>query len=97
MSTVLIDSERNIIPRWRTFETTVALGELDQPFPIVPNKPAFDLDRSFELESKIIAWETNPGVGVAADLINAAVAHNIASRRADQSCGSTTGSLLWEA
>lgn len=57
---------RKLIPRWRDFSTTIALGELD---PIASEAKEFD---SGTLLEKQHSWEQNRTVWHAADLIGAA-------------------------
>jgi len=60
-------TDRNIIPRWRNFQTTAALGQLDSP----PAKRPM----SFEYHSiaeRIQDFKLNPTPWVASDLVSAA-------------------------
>ncbi len=68
MSTFVEDKDRNIIPRWRSFRTTVALGELD---PAGSNTIADNLDGDY-LSDKLRDWQANRNIWFAADLISAA-------------------------
>jgi tetratricopeptide (TPR) repeat protein len=66
----LEDKDRDVIPRWRDFKTTVALGELgtDSRRLVNSGKEAFQYDVS----SKLLAWSRFPSIGVAADLVSSA-------------------------
>ena len=69
MGTFLEDKDRNVIPRLRSFRTTLALGELDSvgvPQTTVP------LDANQSLQSKIRAWQKHRTISFAADLVCAA-------------------------
>lgn len=69
MATFLEDKDRNVIPRWREYRTTAALGELD------PLDSARDLGQGGEeyLRSKVRSWELNRSLSYAADLMGAAL------------------------
>jgi tetratricopeptide (TPR) repeat protein len=66
MATFFIDGNRDVIPRWRDFGTTMALGELGDS---VAEKPTIEPSPS-EIDNKIETWKYAPNLGVAADLIN---------------------------
>ena len=70
MANITVDTDRDVIPRWRDFKTTAALGELDES---AENKGALISTSPLlftGLESKILAWNTRRGIGEAADLLN---------------------------
>ena len=63
------DRDRNVIPRWRRFEDSLRLGELDSSSePPVHQTIARDF-----LSQKIADWRTHGTVGHAADLVGAAI------------------------
>lgn len=68
MGTFLEDKDRNIIPRLRSFEATLALGELD---PVVAKDERVPQDRN-SIASKLKAWRKNGTLSFAADLVAAA-------------------------
>ncbi len=61
------DKDRQILPRWRSFEMTLRLGELDSIEPI----SKMDV---YDLSSKIYDWNAHITVGHAADLVGTAIA-----------------------
>lgn len=70
MGTFLEDRDRNVIPRLRSFRTTLALGELDT------TGVRADLHYAGEeqsLQTKIRAWRQNRSVSFASDLASAAL------------------------
>jgi tetratricopeptide (TPR) repeat protein len=69
MATILEDKDRNIIPRWRDYRTTVALGELD---PVGSKSEPSENKRDY-LKSKLIDWEQNRTLSYASDLMGAAL------------------------
>ena len=62
------DRDRQILPRWRSFETTLRLGELDSTRPRRTTGVYRDV-----LSSKIYDWSTHKTIGHAADLIGSAI------------------------
>jgi tetratricopeptide (TPR) repeat protein len=60
-------TDRKILPRWRNFRTTVALGELSSPHDqvVAPQDSGF-------LAARIFDWEQNPTPFVASDLVSIA-------------------------
>lgn len=69
MATILDDKKRNVIPRWRDFRTTVAIGELKSSRQIVlpVNQPRGDY-----LIAKIRDWKNNKTIAFAAEAIGTA-------------------------
>ena len=63
------DEERNVIPRWRTYEATLRIGELDS----IASPRAHGLVVGDFLESKVVDWQRNKTVGHASDLVGAGV------------------------
>ena len=70
MGTFLEDRDRNVIPRLRSFRTTLALGELNSAGGF-PESEYLDYEES--LASKIRAWKENGTISFAADLASAAL------------------------
>ena len=68
MSGFSTDKDRKVIPRWRTFEKTLSLGELSSVVPPRHQQVASDF-----LSSKIMDWRKHRTVGHAADLVGAAL------------------------
>ena len=73
------DKDRKIIPRWRTFSATIALGELDSGLP----SRAHERFAAHFLASRISDWHTHRTVGHAADLVGTAVAIGKHAQAAD--------------
>jgi Flp pilus assembly protein TadD len=71
MATLLETRERNVIPRWRDFRTTAHLGELDSH-----KRDVARVDRA-DLSQLIAAWEANPAIPFAGDLISAALVNGV--------------------
>ena len=69
MATILDDKERNVIPRWRDFRTTIAVGELksSRQFVTFSNHPKGDF-----LVSKLKDWQSNKSIPFAAEVIGTA-------------------------
>lgn len=67
MALALRQADRNVIPRWRDFATTVELGELTEPASRRTPKPL-----QFELGSLEEDWANNRSLSFAADLLCAA-------------------------
>jgi tetratricopeptide (TPR) repeat protein len=63
--------KRNVIPRWRSFRDTLALGELDAFQQQRPELPAQQIGFAAE---RIQAWQSRRSVWTAADLVGAALA-----------------------
>jgi tetratricopeptide (TPR) repeat protein len=70
VGTLLEDKDRNVIPRLRSFRTTLALGELDSAGGPAESEWINDEE---SLENKIRAWKENGTVSFAADLASAAL------------------------
>jgi tetratricopeptide (TPR) repeat protein len=76
MSAFLERRDRNVIPRWRDFRSTVQLGELDAGSP--PKK----LELSHDLSTVTADWQHNKTTSFAGDLISAAlVSQNFSAAR----------------
>lgn len=71
MTNALEDLKRNVIPNWRSFGTTVSLGELNSF-----NKNGIIEFHNYSIQKYIIDFEINKTVPHAADLISAAVVNN---------------------
>ena len=69
MAAFSTDTQRNIIPRWRTYEATRRLGELGS----LAMPKAHGLVVSDFLESKVVAWQRHRTVGNASDLVGAGI------------------------
>ena len=69
MAVINPDKDRQILPRWRSFEETRRLGELNSLYPVRKIEEGRD-----PLISKIYDWNTHNTVGHAADLVGAAIA-----------------------
>jgi Tfp pilus assembly protein PilF len=67
MASLLETRDRNVVPRWRDFTTTVRLGELTTASEARVAHPVPDLS------TQELTWSENPGLAVAGDLISAAV------------------------
>jgi tetratricopeptide (TPR) repeat protein len=73
VGTFLEDRDRTVIPRLRSFRTTLLLGELD-PAGLDYGGDSESLeDEESSLESKIVAWNERGTVSFAADLVSAAL------------------------
>lgn len=70
MTAILEEKDRNIVPRWRDFTTTVELQELTQP---VSRRKPLDRVREQNIEVQHIAFEENKSLSFAGDLISAAL------------------------
>ena len=79
MSQFWQDRERNVIPRWRDFLTTVLLGELNVP------APARDIRPPSDLADLAADWDQNRSVSFAGDLISAALVNGDLSAARDAS------------
>jgi tetratricopeptide (TPR) repeat protein len=62
------EKRRNIIPRWRDFKTTIALGELHSS---ISSTTENQIDDSF-LDEQIIAWQHSKSLAFATDLVGSA-------------------------
>ena len=69
MATILDDKTRNVIPRWRDFNTTVAIGELKSSREIIlpVNHPRGDF-----LAAKLKDWKNNKTIAFAAEVVGTA-------------------------
>jgi hypothetical protein len=68
MDIVLTNQERNVIPRWRDFESTVALGELGIKAALSPRSMSIG-----GISNLVVDFERNHTISFAADLISAAL------------------------
>lgn len=75
MSTYFEDKDRNVIPRWRDFLTTLVLGELlpSRYSPRVADEPAT------ALVDQLSAWQEHGSTSFAADLVGSALVLNISN------------------
>jgi len=70
VGTFLEDKDRNVIPRLRSFRTTLALGELNSAIAV---EDCFSSqEEKHSLLSKIVAWKKSRTISFAADLVSAA-------------------------
>jgi tetratricopeptide (TPR) repeat protein len=67
VATILEKLNRNVIPRWRDFATTIELGELNSASSTRSSKPLL-----FELDSLEHDWKNRGTISFAGDLISAA-------------------------
>lgn len=65
----IIDKDRNVIPRWRDFQTTVAIGEIGSSDDF---QSQWDVSGADSLIPKLWAWQTHKSVPFAADLVASA-------------------------
>jgi tetratricopeptide (TPR) repeat protein len=68
MAAFLEDRNRNVIPRWRDFRSTVELGELNASAPTIDHTDAVP-----DLSSVLDDWQKHKTVSFAGDLISAAL------------------------
>lgn len=66
------DVNRKLVPRWRSSELTITLGERSTPSP-VPHQPSIGVD---DFEEKRTNWQTHPAISSAAELVAAAFVHS---------------------
>ena len=71
MANIILDKERRLIPNWRSFGKTTALGELDA-YQFKSNKPDFIVG----IDDYIIDWKANKSVTFASDLLSASIVNN---------------------
>ncbi len=64
------DEDRNVIPRWRSFDQTIKFGELNSTLPV--NPPKYEFGSDFLAEKKS-SWLKHRTVGHASDLVGAAL------------------------
>ena len=67
MSAIITKEKRNVIPRWRSFKDTVALGELARAPKVLPSPP-----RDEQLARRLWEWSRNRTIWHAADLVGCA-------------------------
>ena len=70
MTSFVPDRDRKVIPRWRTFASTLRMGELDS---VESPKVRQTMTADF-LASKVMAWQRHRTHAHAADLVGAAIA-----------------------
>ncbi len=63
------DKDRRVIPRWRTLDKTIVLGELNSVAPPL----AYQMVTADSLKSRIMDWLEHQTVGHAADLVGASL------------------------
>jgi tetratricopeptide (TPR) repeat protein len=68
MAAFLEDKNRNVVPRWRDFRSTVELGELSASI-----LSGHRIEETFDLSSVLGDWHKNKTVSFAGDLISAAI------------------------
>ena len=64
----LIDKDRNVIPRWRDFKTTVTLGELNSAADFQSEWATVESDF---FQNKLLAWQVHKSIPFAADVVSA--------------------------
>jgi len=79
MAVLLETRARNVVPRWRDFQTTVQLGELGSERPSREERPEVDLT------PLVSAWEAHHGLSFAGDLISAALVNDLPDLARDAS------------
>ena len=67
MAVIIEKKDRRLIPNWRSFSTTISLGELDSSSVIPIVKPNLSIDEYIE------DFQTNETIPFAADLISASI------------------------
>ncbi len=67
MDSSIEENRRNIIPRWRDFQTTLALGELRSSDPL----PGEQVEVEGSLDEQIADWQNNHSLSFATDLVGA--------------------------
>src|SRR4051812_27848586 len=67
MANLFIRKDRHVVPNFRRFSDTVALGELDAASTTSVEPPDVDFD------SRIGDWRTDPSIGIAGDIVSAAL------------------------
>lgn len=72
MANFIIEQDRRVIPNWRSFGNTVALGELDTFKQKVPAQ-----DNPFQINEYIIDFNLNKTIVHASELLSAAISNNV--------------------
>src|SRR5207247_198711 len=67
MANVFSPKTRHVVPGFRTFADTVALGELQ------PTKTGAPFQIPIDFEQKAAEWQLGPSVGLAGEIISAAL------------------------
>src|SRR5882762_4174158 len=67
MDTSIEARRRNIIPRWRDFKTTLALGELRSAEALSDDQVGIE----GSLDEQLVDWQNNPSLSFATDLVGA--------------------------
>lgn len=81
MTTVFIqENDRNVIPRWRSFDATQNLIELHSSLPPPQAPPTIAGD---SLTRKLVDWESHQTIGHASDLIGTAYAQDELGKAVD--------------
>ncbi len=70
MAILLDDKNRNVIPRWRDFTTTVAIGELKSTRQVIL---PINYPRNDYLTSKVKDWKQNKTIAFAAEVVGTAL------------------------
>lgn len=73
MANVFVSKDRHVVPNFRRFGDTVALGELDSAEDAAPDPVQIDF------QSRIAEWSLEPSVGLAGDIVSAALVSGDAS------------------
>lgn len=75
MATIIEEKERRVIPNWRSFGTTVSLGELDLSSKNTNSFPVLSID------SYISDFRSNQSVPFAADLLSASLVNGFTNNK----------------
>jgi len=70
MAVIFEKKDRNVIPNFRSLQSTITLGELDSEFALQQNHVEVSDDQAIE------EWENKKNIGVAADLLNVSIVAN---------------------
>jgi hypothetical protein len=73
VANIFENQDRRVIPNWRTFRKTVALGELDENAIKGSVTPSI-----ISIDQYLLDWQANKTIGHAGDLLSAAIANNVA-------------------
>jgi len=80
MAASIDQADRNVIPRWRTFRLTAALGELGSPSGVSSAKRFDLLSDTSGLNRLVEDWEENRSLSFAADLVGGALVRGLPER-----------------
>lgn len=70
MANLFYDENRDIIPHWHNFNTTVILGELNS---IQPQEK--EIKKKYSIEHYVLEFKKNQTLAHAADLLSASIAN----------------------